>query len=372
MTTTATRSPSRPSRRRWGRPDSMPSSSARRASTARSRSGRSASARAPRPSSTRRTESAPRPATGICTPRRSTRGRAPGPRPATGTSRSAATRASRRSTPTTATPTTRGCGWRSSTATPATRRGRPRSWPTRYPQGDLLNEALWRLAFAAWRGGRLDEALHWLDENLRLVPHEEIWYAEGRALYWKGRVLEKQGHDDDARAFYTRAVREYPLSVYALLALGRLKSSDPHAEEALVVSLRKGLKEIPAWSFPPRALYAEPGFVRAVALARMGQGVDARRELAKLGLATSADKHATSAAAATARAEGEDVLWITATLLDRGGVWSASHSLPRYGVTSYKLEYPSGLGAAKWKLAYPRAFPQLVAKNTKANQLPEA
>lgn len=244
--------------------------------------------------------------------------------------------------------------------------------PTRYPQGDLLNEALWRLAFAAWRGGRLDEALHWLDENLRLVPHEEIWYAEGRALYWKGRVLEKQGHDDDARAFYTRAVREYPLSVYALLALGRLKSSDPHAEEALVASLRKGLKEIPAWSFPPRALYAEPGFVRAVALARMGQGVDARRELAKLGLATSADKHATSAAAATARAEGEDVLWITATLLDRGGVWSASHSLPRYGVTSYKLEYPSGLGAAKWKLAYPRAFPQLVAKNTKANQLPEA
>jgi soluble lytic murein transglycosylase len=244
--------------------------------------------------------------------------------------------------------------------------------PTRYPQGDLLNEALWRLAFGAWRGGRLDEALHWLDENLRLVPHEEIWYAEGRALYWKGRVLEKQGHDEEARASYTRAIREYPLSVYALLGLGRLKSSDPHAEETLVASLRKGLKEIPAWSFPPRALYAEPGFLRAVALARMGQGSDARRELAKLGLATYADKHAPASVTAAARAEGEDVLWITATLLDKGGSWSASHSLPRYGVTSYKLEYPSGLGAAKWKLAYPRAFPQLVAKNTKANQLPEA
>ncbi|HSY39027.1 MAG TPA: tetratricopeptide repeat protein, partial [Polyangia bacterium] len=158
--------------------------------------------------------------------------------------------------------------------------------PTRYPQGDLLNEALWRLAFAAWRGGRLDEAAHWLDENLRLVPHEEIWYAEGRVQYWKGRVLEKQGHDDEARASYERAVREYPLSVYALLALARLKSSDHHAEEALVTSLRKGLHEVPAWSFPPRALYGDPGFLRAVELGRMGQGSDARRELARLGLAT--------------------------------------------------------------------------------------
>ena len=243
--------------------------------------------------------------------------------------------------------------------------------PTRYPQGDLLNEALWRLAFSAWRGGRLDEALHWLDENLRLVPHEEIWYAEGRVQYWKGRVLEKQGHDEEARASYASAVREYPLSVYALLALARLKNSDAHEAEALVASLRKGLSDVPAWTFPPRPLYGEAGFLRAVELARMGQGSDARREMSRLGLATSVDKHVASAVAA-ARTEGEDVLWITATLLDRAGVWSASHSLPRYGVTSYRLEYPKGLGTAKWKLAYPRAFPALVTKNTHQNQLPDA
>jgi soluble lytic murein transglycosylase len=244
--------------------------------------------------------------------------------------------------------------------------------PTRYPNGDLLNEALWRLAFGAWRAGRLDEALHWLDENARLVPHEEIWYAEGRVPYWKGRVLEKQGHDPEARASYEAAVREYPLSVYALLALARLKSSDAHAEDALVASLRKGLHDVPAWSFSPRALYGDPGFLRAVELARMGQGGDARRELAKLGLATSAEKHASAATAAAARSEGEDVIWITATLLDRGGVWSASHSLPRYGLKSYRLDYPQGIGVAKWRLAYPRAFPALVTKNTHDNQLPEA
>jgi soluble lytic murein transglycosylase len=240
--------------------------------------------------------------------------------------------------------------------------------PTRYPKGDLLNEALWRLAFTAWRGERLDEALRWLDENLRLIPREEIWYAEGRALYWKGRVFERQGHADDARIWYERAVRDYPLSVYALLAFARINAVDPKGADALAASLRKGLHDVPAWSFPPRALYADPGFLRAVDLARMGQGGEARRELARLGLPTNADKHAPGAV----RSEDEDLVWITSILLDRGGAWSASHSLPRYGLTAYKLEYPKGLGEAKWKLAYPRAFPAVVAKQTKANQLPEA
>ena len=240
--------------------------------------------------------------------------------------------------------------------------------PTRYPKADLLNEALWRLAFSAWRAGRDDEALKWLDENLRLVPHEEIWYAEGRVQYWKGRVFEKRGKKDEARDWYERAVREYPLSVYALLSLTRLKTLDPAAQKKLITTLRKGLHDVPPWKFPSRALYSDAGFLRAVELARMGQGGDARRELNKVGLATSAEKHSNAAA----RGEEEDLVWITATLLDRGGVWSASHSLPRHALTSYKLEYPKGIGEAKWKLAYPRAFPALVAKNTKANQLPEA
>jgi soluble lytic murein transglycosylase len=244
--------------------------------------------------------------------------------------------------------------------------------PKRYPGGDLLNEALWRLAFASWRAARYDEAQHWLDENLRLIPHEEIWYAEGRVLYWKGRVYEKQRKPDDARAFYERAVREYPLSVYALLALGRLRVLDPKAEKALVTDLRAGIHEVPRWTFPARALYGEAGFVRAVELARMGQGSDARRELAKLGLQTAADKHAHDHDKGRPGArEDEDLLWITSILLDRGGVWSASHSIPRYGVTSYRLEYPKGLGEAKWRLAYPRAFPALVTKNARTNGVPE-
>ncbi|HEY2732011.1 MAG TPA: transglycosylase SLT domain-containing protein [Polyangia bacterium] len=240
--------------------------------------------------------------------------------------------------------------------------------PKRYPKGDLLNEALWRLAFTAYRAGKDEEALRWLDENLRLVPHEEIWYAEGRALYWRARVLERQGKATDARATYERAVREYPLSVYALLGLTRLRTLDAAAETALVTSLRAGIHDVPAWTFAARPLFGDAAFLRAVDLARMGQGGDARRELAKLGLATSADKHV---GVRGEGAEDEDLLWITAILLDRGGSWAASHSIPRYGVTRYRLAYPQALGEAKWKIAYPRAFPALVSKNAKANQLPE-
>jgi soluble lytic murein transglycosylase len=239
--------------------------------------------------------------------------------------------------------------------------------PKRYPKGDLLNEALWRLAFTSWRAGKDQDALHWLDENLRLVPHEDIWYAEGRALYWKARVLEREGKPAEARGFYERAVREYPLSVYALLALQRIGAADGDAEKALVASLRSGIHDVPAWTFAPRPLFGDPAFLRAVDLARMGQGGDARRELARLGLATSAEKHT----GVRGGAEDEDLLWITAILLDRGGSWAASHSIPRYGITRYRLDYPQALGEAKWKIAYPRAYPALVAKNAKANALPE-
>jgi soluble lytic murein transglycosylase len=181
-------------------------------------------------------------------------------------------------------------------------------------------------------------------------------------------VFEKQGKPDDARAFYERAVREYPLSVYALLALGRMHAIDPRAEKALVTELRAGMHDATTWTFPARALYGEAGFLRAVELARMGQGGDARRELAKLGLETSADKHKS----VKTGPNDDDLLWITAILLDRGGVWSASHSIPRYGVTGYRLAYPEGIGVARWKLSYPRAFPELVKKNARANGVPEA
>ena len=270
--------------------------------------------------------------------------------------------------------------------------------PTRYPQGDLLGESLWRLAFRAWRAQQWEQARKLLDENLRRIPREEIWYAEGRAHYWKGRIYEKEGNGPEARAAYARAVREYPLSVYALLSMERLRRSFPAERAALLKELHGPLKREktpPAasaiWSFPPRPVFGEPGFLRAVELARMGLGNEARRELARLGFvapdkmeaAKLRSSGAVGNAAAPAVSDGggeideakgrEDIYWITAILLDRGRLWSASHSIPRHTLTEYRLAYPTGgRRAAEWRIAYPRAFPELVAKNSKLNKVPEA
>jgi len=251
---------------------------------------------------------------------------------------------------------------------------RLRDLPDRYPQGDVVNEALWRLAFTAWRAGDLNKALTWLNEDVRRFPREENYYAAGRAHYWKGRVFEKQGARDDARQAYVQAVREYPLSVYALLALERMRQSFPQTRADLLRELRasmSGGKKASPWEFRPQPLFAEPGFLRAVELARLGLGSEVRRELARLGLSFS-DRVSESQPTASAP-DREDGYWITAILLDRGRLWSASHAIPRYALPAYRWSYPTDASReARWRLAYPRAFPELVSTNSKLNRVPEA
>lgn len=246
--------------------------------------------------------------------------------------------------------------------------------PTRYPQGDLLGESLWRLAFRAWQGSRFDEALGFLEDNLRRIPHETLWYAEGRAHYWKGRIFEKQSKKEQAQAAYERAVREYPLSVYALFASERLRAVAPQARTALLRELRgttANAKGADGWMFEPRPLFGEPGFRRAVELARLGMGNDARRELAKLGVAPPETRDIARKLAAVEPGQ-QDVYWITAILLDRSRLWHVSHAIPRYSVGVFRETYPSGRGEAEWRIAYPRAFAHLVSRHSRTNNVPEA
>jgi soluble lytic murein transglycosylase len=240
-----------------------------------------------------------------------------------------------------------------------------------YPKGDMAPEALWRLAFDRLRDHDYDRALHWLDQELRRYPREDIFYAEGRALYWKARIFEKKGERKQAREGYEHAVREYPLSVYTLFSLERLRKLAPEARKELLHELRKHMGDIDKkspWEFGKQAVFGEPGFLRAVEFARMGLGSEARRELGRLGLRVGNGK-----GESTPSAGREDALWITAILLDRGNQWHASHAVPRYALPSFRRTYPNGgRPEAKWRLGYPKAFHDIVAKHCHANKVPEA
>jgi soluble lytic murein transglycosylase len=120
------------------------------------------------------------------------------------------------------------------------------------------------------------------------------------------------------------------------------------------------------WTFAPQPVWGEPGFLRAVELARMGFGTEARRELSKLGLGGGKGSSAKAVG-------GTEVLWLTAVLLDRGHLWHASHSVPRYTLTGFRRRYPNDARSeAEWHIGYPRAFPEAVERNGKANKVPDA
>jgi soluble lytic murein transglycosylase len=236
----------------------------------------------------------------------------------------------------------------------------------RYPKGDMAPEALWRLAFAAYQAKDWDKALDILTELLQRFPREDIFYAEGRALYFKARTLHFQGKKKEARATYERAIREYPLSAYALFSLERMRQAFPETRTAILRELRANMgHKTNAWNFQPNDLWDDPRFVRAVELARLGLGLEARRELARLGI--SGRKRT------EARPEGQDdPLWVTALLLDRNHLWNASHAIPRYSIADFRRRYPiGGRPEAEWQLGFPRAFPEAVHKNSRTTQVPE-
>jgi soluble lytic murein transglycosylase len=257
-----------------------------------------------------------------------------------------------------------------------------------YPKGDMAPEALWRLALSKWQAQSYDQALYWLDQILRRYPREDIWYADGRALYWRARVLEKQGEAKRALASYLRAVHEYPLSAYTLFSFQRLQRY-PRERSALMRELRahmRGKAESTAWSFGRQAIFAQPGFRRAVELARLGLGNETRRELAHLGLdlgnknpSEASAGHESGAGGGSAGSGGsggsanDDVYWIAAVLLDKSGQWSIAHTIPRTKLAAFRHVYPDGGRAeAEWRIGYPKAFPDVVARHCRESHVPEA
>ncbi|HTM22460.1 MAG TPA: transglycosylase SLT domain-containing protein [Kofleriaceae bacterium] len=242
--------------------------------------------------------------------------------------------------------------------------------PELYPDGDMRGEALWRLAWAAWQAGDRAGAAKWLEKQIAAVPVEHNYWAKGQAYYWLGRARTALGDRDAGAAAWEQAVRSYPLSYYAMLALNRLREQHPDRFTALVAELRRDPPGWdagqPAFKFSRRPLWAEPGFRRAIEYLRLGLSEPAEAELRKLGLTPPANRDEVT------DPDQIEQLWAMAFLYHRARRYDTSHWVTRWHVLDYERSWPVGANRMRWQIAYPLAYRDLVDKNAAIHGYPWA
>jgi soluble lytic murein transglycosylase len=231
------------------------------------------------------------------------------------------------------------------------------SMPTDYPEGDMVTEALFRLALRKMTKKEWSQALPLLDTAKSFKIQETPSNAGGRLAYFQARALYASGDVEAGKRALVQVMRDYPLSYYMAQAYARLSEID---EKAARAELDASLGREPHGKFviDDDEAFHSAGFARAVALLREGETDFARRELGKMGLwKDGAPSHA---------------LWALASLYSRAGMPQIAHTFPRVRVFDWLSHYPAGRWREAWEIAYPRPFSDLVEREAKKNGIPAA
>ncbi len=229
-----------------------------------------------------------------------------------------------------------------------------------YPDGDMVLDGVFRLAMRRIERGDFSGALVVLSRAAKIAePREGARGREyaGRERYFLARALMQQGEREQALAEYEGIVRQLPLSYYMLHAYSRLHDLDPRRarrvrDEAMDGSVRQ------PFSFERRPEFEQPGFVRALELARVGDLSGARREIGALQIAQ--------------RGSTPAVLWGVALLYARAGSANLSHGVARGLLTDWPERWPAGDWIQPWEIAFPRPHHALVTQSTRATGVPES
>jgi soluble lytic murein transglycosylase-like protein/TolA-binding protein len=248
----------------------------------------------------------------------------------------------------------------------------------RHPGGDMAEEAQWRLAFRAYQRRDYATARRILQPVSARAAADESTGAEAtvsdRARYFEARSWEGEGNLAAAVKGYEATAREFPLSLYTLWALARLGEVAPGKQRALLAELRASSPSPSSSS--SEAAGAAPaatalGEARAIELARMGLANEAQREAARVLRQLGEDPSSR---------RGPEVAGRVASALDRGGFWAISHGLAVGRLGADLRRYPasasgprgSGPSVDAWRLAYPRAYPDVVVGSSTSNAVPVA
>lgn len=226
-----------------------------------------------------------------------------------------------------------------------------------YPDGDMTVEGLFRLAVKRMDKGDwpavasiLARAVTYLGDKDAVRGNE----MAGRERYFAARAELELGRREQALAGFEEVVVRFPLSYYMLNAHARLAALDPARaklarERALAEASREGRPIAPA------ALAADPGFARGLELLRVG---DTRSAVAELELAGGQESAST------------ELLWTVASLYSQAGATKLGHDVARYRLTDWLTRWPAGDWLEPWRIAFPRAFGDIVEREAKLENLP--
>lgn len=211
------------------------------------------------------------------------------------------------------------------------------------------NDAAWFLAMAHHLLGHPDAALAAVADYVRLSGNDAD--AALRATYWRGRFLAKKGNLAEAKAAWREVLERQPLSYYALQARAHLKAA------GAVVPLKLPKDDSKPAKLPPR-WKRDPVLLRTDELAQAGLTVEAGVELQR------------SEDALEQRLGRDQAL---ALLLERYSRWQAyrrAYQLAEIRAKPALEAAPAGPARLYWEAAYPRAWRELVEKDSKPARTP--
>ena len=211
------------------------------------------------------------------------------------------------------------------------------------------NDAAWFLAMAHHLLGHPDQAMAAVADFARLSGNDPD--AALRATYWRGRFLAAKGNLAEAKTAWRDVIERQPLSYYALQARARLKAAGAVVPLKLPKDETKPLKV-------PRRLERDPALLRAEELAQAGLTVEAGVELQR-----SED--------ALEQRVGRDPALVL--MLERYPRWQAyrrAYQLAEIRAKPALEAAPAGPARLVWEAAYPRAWRELVEKDSKKAKTP--
>jgi soluble lytic murein transglycosylase len=228
-----------------------------------------------------------------------------------------------------------------------------------YPSGDMAVEAAWLAVFSRYAAGELDEAFAAAERFEEVLPARADYRSDGRLAYWRGRIRQQQGRDDEAGPFYERVLRDYPLGWYALLSYLRLEQRQPGTGRT---ALQEARKDSAATLPSATELLA--------AAACWNLALEAGLTLLSLGLEPEAQDELRAALARPTAASGRELDLFSAFLYDRAGAVSRSHQILRRQVPQFFYAWPQETDDRWWIPAYPRPFGEPVEKAHESEKVP--